>query len=92
MNVLVLTYWSYTDALIQTYTLPYVRIMKKQINGKVFLVMMEPVAKKLAPGEYKVITENLSKEGIVPIFLTYHSSFAIYDFRIRAARKSQNMN
>ena len=26
-NVLVITYWSYADALVQTYTLPYLRIM-----------------------------------------------------------------
>ena len=26
-HVLVITYWSYADALVQTYTLPYLRIM-----------------------------------------------------------------
>ena len=31
-NVLVLTYWSYKDALIQTYTLPYVRIIQKNLG------------------------------------------------------------
>jgi len=77
MNVLVLTYWSYTDALIQTYTLPYVRIMKKHIDGKIFLVMLEPSIKRLTIDEYSAITEKLSKEGIIPVFLKYHSSFVL---------------
>ena len=30
-NVLILTYWAYNDALVQTYTLPYVRIIKQNL-------------------------------------------------------------
>lgn len=42
-NILVLTYWSYQDALIQTYTLPYVRMIKSKIrsNGKIYLMTLE---------------------------------------------------
>lgn len=40
-NVLVLTYWSYDDALVQTYTLPYVRIITTKIEGKVHLVTLD---------------------------------------------------
>jgi len=38
-NILVVTYWTYQDALIQTYTLPYVRIIQKQVapESKIFL-------------------------------------------------------
>src|SRR4030066_244618 len=36
-NILILTYWSYQDALIQTYTLPYVRIIRKIIQKKNFI-------------------------------------------------------
>lgn len=54
-NILVLTYWSYNDALIQTYTLPYV----KQIAGtlsddnKVFLLTLE--------NDEKSVPEKLNK-------------------------------
>lgn len=38
-NILVLTYWSYPDALIQTYTLPYLRIIK-QINSNTSITLV----------------------------------------------------
>lgn len=38
-NILVLTYWSYPDALIQTYTLPYLQIIKK-INDRNTLTLV----------------------------------------------------
>jgi glycosyltransferase involved in cell wall biosynthesis len=48
-NILVLTYWSYSDALIQAYTLPYLRIMLRVLpsGSRVHLVTLEkqPVAK-----------------------------------------------
>ena len=31
INVLVFTTWSFYDALIQTYTLPYLKLIKKQL-------------------------------------------------------------
>ena len=42
-NILVITYWSFNDALIQAYTLPYVEyILESQPEGaKVFLVTLE---------------------------------------------------
>lgn len=42
MNILVLTYWNYNDALVQTYTLPYVEMMSKHLNEgeKIFLVTL----------------------------------------------------
>ncbi|MEO6883796.1 MAG: glycosyltransferase [Bacteroidia bacterium] len=42
-NILILTYWDYQDALIQTYTLPYVRIIAEQISSenKLFLVTLD---------------------------------------------------
>lgn len=42
-NILVLTYWSFNDALIQTYTLPYVKQIADAISSdsKVFLVTLE---------------------------------------------------
>jgi glycosyltransferase involved in cell wall biosynthesis len=43
-NVLIITYWSYDDALVQTYTLPYLRILKQYLptNSSITLVTQEP--------------------------------------------------
>ena len=42
-NVLILTYWSYNDALIQTYTLPYAKIIAEILpdNNKIFLLTLD---------------------------------------------------
>lgn len=42
MNILVLTYWNHSDALVQTYTLPYVEMMSKHLNEneKIYLVTL----------------------------------------------------
>lgn len=42
-NILVITYWSYADALIQTYTLPYLRIMLRILpkGSKIHLITLE---------------------------------------------------
>ncbi len=42
-NILVITYWSFSDALIQTYTLPYLKIIAQKFpeNSKIFLVTLE---------------------------------------------------
>ncbi len=42
-NILVITYWSCADALVQTYTLPYVRLMLKALpaGSRVHLVTLE---------------------------------------------------
>lgn len=55
-HVLVLTYWSFSDALVQTYTLPYVRIMRGQLppDSVIHLVTLEkgerPWVKSDEPG------------------------------------------
>ena len=43
-NVLVLTYWGFDDALIQTYTLPYVELIRNNIgpDSKLLVVTQEP--------------------------------------------------
>lgn len=42
-NILVITYWSFSDALIQTYTLPYLKIIADQLSAesKIYLVTLE---------------------------------------------------
>jgi hypothetical protein len=43
INILVLTYWQFNDALIQTYTLPYLRIIEPIIpnDSKIFLMTLD---------------------------------------------------
>lgn len=42
-NILVLTYWAFSDALIQTYTLPYLKQIANQLShkSKIYLVTLE---------------------------------------------------
>lgn len=42
-HILVITYWSYADALVQTYTLPYLRIMARVLppGSRIHLVTLE---------------------------------------------------
>jgi hypothetical protein len=70
-NILVLTYWSYPDALIQTYTLPYVRIIRKVIpaGDRIFLLTLE---KDSDPGTERNIGQLLNAEGIEWIPSQYH--------------------
>jgi glycosyltransferase involved in cell wall biosynthesis len=63
-NLLVLTIWSYEDALIQAYTLPYVRLIRKQLadDRKMFLVTLEK--RDLTTAEKAAIKSSLRSEGI----------------------------
>ena len=65
-NVLILTYWSYRDALIQTYTLPYVRIIRKNLptDSSVFLLTLEKDQSILSKSKRDKIAAQLQKEGI----------------------------
>jgi glycosyltransferase involved in cell wall biosynthesis len=48
-NILIVTYWAFDDALVQTYTIPYLRIIKKILpaNSIIYLVTQEPNLEKL---------------------------------------------
>lgn len=58
-NILVLTQWSFKDALVQTYTLPYVDIIRKIVatDRKIFLVTAEQ--EKLALTEEELTKLNI---------------------------------
>ncbi len=73
MRVLVLTYWSYSDALIQTYTLPYVRIMLKHMpsGSKVWLQTLEQPNRALGVLEAEQARTKLVSEGIYWYPLAY---------------------
>ena len=72
-HILVLSYWPLEDALIQAYTLPYLRIIRSILpeGSSIRLLTLEK------SGEAK--TEYLLEEGI------FHFSFALYPFGRKAA-------
>lgn len=65
-NILVITYWSFNFALIQTYTLPYVKIISKNLlkDSNIFLVTLD----KTTPN----IPNELAKNNIKNISFVYH--------------------
>lgn len=69
--VLVITYWSWKDALIQTYTLPYVELIQKYSGKKVWLVTLEQEQHATSAAEREAITKAYGEKNIVPLFFTY---------------------
>lgn len=65
-NILILTYWSYPDALIQTYTLPYISIIRKNlpVDSSIYFVTLEKDAKVLNKDNRDEIGAKLRQEGI----------------------------
>ena len=80
MNILIPTYWSYKDPLIQTYTLPYVRIISKYIGkeDKIYLQTLEKKGLKLSEEELKNEKEKLAEDKIYLVSLKYSIIFDIY--------------
>lgn len=72
-NILVVTYWSYRDALIQTYTLPYVRLIKRQLpaNSRIYLVTLEQSHLSLSETDAMLVREELKQEGIHLVPFSY---------------------
>jgi len=72
-NVLILTYWSYKDALVQTYTLPYVRIIRNKLPpaSKIFLLTLEQDFFRMTDQEWLAEKEKLERENIILIRFKY---------------------
>ena len=68
-NILIITYWDYNDALIQTYTLPYIKIISNTIShdSKLFLVTLNKSNKKTENSIPKItnISFRYKKFGIL---------------------------
>lgn len=65
-NILILTYWSYPDALIQTYTLPYLGIIKRNLppGSSIYLVTLEKDQSVCEKSKREVIARKLEQDGI----------------------------
>ncbi len=72
-HILVLTYWSFRDALIQAYTLPYVHLILDQLppGSWVYLVTLEQDHQRLGRNEFAQIHARLKLQGIRLIRIRY---------------------
>ncbi len=70
--VLVITYWSWKDALIQTYTLPYVELIQRYSNSNVWIVTLEQLPRGTSAAEREAITREYAAKKIIPVFFTYN--------------------
>lgn len=68
-NILVLTYWSFSDALIQTYTLPYLKIIQRQLSPESTIQLLT-LEKDFAASGNQV--DSISSAGIQWIPFAYH--------------------
>ncbi len=72
-NILVLTYWSYKESLIQAYTLPYLKIILNSLpdNSRIHLFTLEKKSYQLSQKEKSILQNTLSNQGISLISAYY---------------------
>ena len=77
-NIIVVTYWSYKDALVQTYTLPYVKVISNKLKAsqKIYLITIDDKKFRLSKDEYKSEKELLLEHNIHLINFNY-SNFGL---------------
>jgi glycosyltransferase involved in cell wall biosynthesis len=71
--VLVTTFWSYKDALVQTYTLPYLKIMHRYLppGSVIYLLTLEQPRFKVNPADWPAEYAALAQHGIRLIHFPY---------------------
>lgn len=72
-NILIVTQWSYKDALIQTYTLPYVHYIRQALPNayKIYVLTSEQPRIALSTDEHKVINAKWELENMELIVQPY---------------------
>lgn len=72
-HILVTTFWSFKDALVQTYTLPYLKIIHKYLpkESKIYLLTIEQERYQIQSSEIAEIEGSLKKYNIVSIRFPY---------------------
>ncbi len=65
-NILVLTYWNYRDALVQTYTIPYLRMIRRHQKPEalIYLLTLEKDHQFASTREGEIVKCQLLEEGI----------------------------
>jgi glycosyltransferase involved in cell wall biosynthesis len=84
-NILVLTYWDYNDALIQTYTLPYVKIISENLkyNERIYLLTLNMSKKKDITFEHpkiKILSFSYIPFGVTAFFYYSWMLFFLWYF------------
>jgi glycosyltransferase involved in cell wall biosynthesis len=80
-SILVVTYWDFNDPLIQTYTLPYLKAIRKVLNGNC---------------EIRLVTFNKNNINLepqdlfIPVFFKYHSNKILAAFKLLTGLISLN--
>ncbi len=74
MKVFALTYWSFKEPLIQAATLPYLRMIRKEMGdgSKVYLLTLEKESLEMSLEEKTKITSQLAEEGIILLTRKYY--------------------
>ncbi len=72
-NVLIITFWSFKDALVQTYTLPYVNIIRQKIpsGSKIFIVTFEQQRIALSAPELDQRNKEFAQQNIQLVAFPY---------------------
>jgi len=70
--ILVITYWSFKDALIQSYTLPYIKIITRVSKRKAYLVCLEQPHIATTLDERVNINNELKLYNIEAVFFNYN--------------------
>ena len=72
-NVLIITFWSFKDALVQTYTLPYVNIIRQKIppGSKIFIVTFEQQRVALSTTELDQKNKEFANQNIQLVAFPY---------------------
>jgi glycosyltransferase involved in cell wall biosynthesis len=72
-NILLLTHWSFKDALVQAYTLPYLDIIRSVLpkQYKIFIVTSEQGKLALSQKEIKDVNEQWKQKNIELIAMGY---------------------
>ena len=72
-NILILTHWSYKDALIQTYTLPYVAVIRKTLPPActITVITSEQESLALTEAETKAINQEWKARNMKLVAFPY---------------------
>src|SRR5690242_18387607 len=72
-NILILTQWSFKDALVQTYTLPYVSIIRSKLPAasRIFLVTYEQGKLALSRDDIGEVNNRWKNENMELVTLPY---------------------
>jgi hypothetical protein len=78
-NILIITYWSYADALVQTYTLPYVKMIAEILppSSKIYLFTKEQAHLSMNKMEWKAEKQQLAEKYKIHLLRSTYQHFGL---------------